>query len=80
MKYKRRFRLDPSDVDVIESCLSKELRHRSLAYLESEKQEDTQAMEEARSEIAEITDLLGKIHSQKNWYGHDPENRPVPLG
>ena len=80
MMYKRRFSLNPSDIDVIESCLSKELHHRSQTYLESEEQEDSQAMEEARSGIAEITELLGKIHNQKNWFGRDPKNHPVPLG
>ncbi len=78
--YKRRFRLNPSDIDVIESCLSKELNHRSQDFLESQKQEDPDAMEEARSGMEEITELLGKIHNQKNWFGRDPENRPVPLG
>ncbi len=80
MRYKRRFRLNPSDIDVIESCLSKELANRSQAFLDSAKQEDPQAMNEASSGIAEITELLGKIHNQKSWFGRDPKNRAVPMG
>jgi len=80
MKYNREFELNPADIDVIETCLSKELHHRSMAYLESEKQEDEQAMEEAKLGVTEITELLGKIHNQKAWFGRDPQNRAVPLG
>ncbi|MCP5086360.1 MAG: hypothetical protein GY952_06105 [Rhodobacteraceae bacterium] len=80
MKYNREFDLNPADIDVIEACLSKELHHRSDAYLELEKQEDAEAMEEAKLGIAEITELLGKIHQQKVWFGRDPDDNVVPLG
>ena len=80
MKYKRKFRFNPADIEVIESCLSKELHHRSQAYLEAQKHEDAHAMEESKSGMTEITELLGKIHNQKNWFGRDPKNRAVPLG
>ncbi|MDU8928203.1 hypothetical protein RXV86_12470 [Alisedimentitalea sp. MJ-SS2] len=80
MKYKRKFKLNPHDIDLIENCLSKELHHRSEVFLQSEKQHDTDAMDAAKSGISEITELLAKLHDQKNWYGHDPKNRPVPMG
>ena len=80
MRYKRRFKLNPADVEMIETCLSKELHHRSQAFLEAQKQEDSDAMEETRTGIAEISELLGKIHDQKNWFGRDPKKNAVPLG
>ena len=80
MKYKRRFRLNPNDIDVIETCLREELHQRSQVILELEKQEDSEAMEVARTGVAEISELLGKIHNQKIWFGRDPKNRAVPLG
>ncbi len=80
MKYNREFELNPSDIEVIESCLSKELHLRSEAFLELEEQQDNDALEEARSGISEITELLGKLHNQKVWYGRDPNNQAVPLG
>ena len=80
MKYNREFDLNPADIEVIEACLSKELHHRSEAFLESEKQEDAQAMAEAKSGSAEITELLGKIHNPKVWFGRDPQHPEVPLG
>lgn len=80
MKYNRTFQLNPSDIDVIESCLSKELHHLSQTYLELESQEDSQALKSARSGMAEITELLGKLHNQKNWFGRDPDDRVIPMG
>lgn len=80
MKYNREFDLNPADIDVIETCLSKELHHRSEAYIELEKQEDAEAMEEVKQGITDITELLGKLHNQKVWYGRDPEHPVVPLG
>ena len=80
MRYNRKFSLNPADIDVIEACLSRELHHRSEAYIELEKQADAQAMAEAKLGITEITELLGKLHHQKVWYGRDHDHPEVPLG
>ena len=80
MNYNREFELNPEDIDVIEACLSKELHHRSEAYLKLEAEENHEAMEEAKVGISEITELLGKLHNQKVWFGRAPDNRAVPMG
>ena len=78
MTYKKQFNLNPSDIDVIETCLRKELHVRSEKYQGSVKQEDAEEMDCYKQGISEITELLGKIHNQKIWYGGDPAKPWVP--
>jgi hypothetical protein len=87
MTYKKQFTLNPSDIDVIESCLRKELhilsencqckccQCRALA-----KQENTEDVDSPKHNVSEITELLGKIHNQKIWYDGDPDKPWVPKG
>jgi hypothetical protein len=80
MTYKKRFNLNPSDIDVIETCLRKELHVCSEKYQESVKQENAEERESSKQGISAITELLGKIHNQKIWFDGDPDKPWVPKG
>ena len=80
MTYKKRFKLNPSDIDVIELCLRRELFIRSDKYQGSRKRENAEEMESFKQDISEITELLGKIHNQKIWYDGDPAKPWMPKG
>ncbi len=80
MTYKKTFNLNPSDIDVIELCLRKELSIRSNNYWESAERENAEEMESFKQDISEITELLGKIHNQKIWFDGDPAKPWVPRG
>ncbi len=80
MTYKKRFNLNPSDIDVIETCLRKELHVCSEKYQESVKQKNAKEKDCSKQGIAAITALLGKIHNQKIWFDGDPDKPWVPKG
>ncbi len=88
MTFKKAFNLNPSDIDVIETCLRKELSIRSDTYQGSAQgsaqgsmtQENAEEMESFKQDISEITELLGKIHNQKIWFDGDPAKPWVPKG
>jgi len=80
VSYNKKISLNPTDVDVIESCLRKELHARSKEYQESVAQRDAEGMSSFKQSISEITNLIGKIHNQKIWYGGDPGKPWVPKG
>ncbi|MBE9553829.1 MAG: hypothetical protein IMF05_10245 [Proteobacteria bacterium] len=84
MTYKKQFDLNPSDIDLIETCLRKELHIRSekcqCQCQESEKHEHAEEMDSSKQAISEITELLGKIHNQKIWYDGDPAKPWMPKG
>jgi hypothetical protein len=80
MTYKKRFDLNPSDIDIIEICLRKELHVRSEKYQESAEQENAARMDSFKQSISKITELLGKIHNQKIWFDGDPAKPWVPKG
>lgn len=80
MSYKKQFDLNVSDIDLIETCLRRELHIRSENYQEQVKQENAEEMESAKHGVSEITKLLGKIHNQKIWYEGDPAKPWVPKG
>ncbi len=80
MTYKKLFNLNRLDIDVIETCLRKELRIRSEKYQTSANRESDGEMDGSRQDVSEITELLGKIHNQKIWYNGDPAKPWVPKG
>jgi hypothetical protein len=80
MTYKKTFNLNPSDIDVIELCLRKELSIRSNNYRESVERENAKVMESFKQNISEITELLGRIHNQKIWFDGDLAKPWVPKG
>ncbi len=80
MTYKKLFNLNRLDIDVIETCLRKELQIRSEKHQESANRKNARELDSSRQEISEITELLGKIHNQKIWYNGDPAKPWVPKG
>jgi hypothetical protein len=80
MTYKKQFDLNPSDIDVIETCLRKELQRRSEKFQESAEQENAEKMDKSKQGISKITELLGKIHNQKIWFDGDPAKPWMPKG
>lgn len=80
MTYKKLFNLNRLDIDVIETCLRKELRIRSEKYREPADRKKAGERDCSRQGISEITELLGKIHNQKIWYNGDPAKPWVPKG
>jgi hypothetical protein len=84
MTYKKLFNLNPSDIELIEACLRKELHARSeKCHCQCEgsaEHENAEEMDSAEHGISEITELLGKIHNQKIWYSGDPDKPWVPRG
>lgn len=78
--YNKQFDLNVSDIDVIETCLRKELHVHSNKYLESAKQKNLETRDSSKQRISVITELLGKIHNQKIWFTSDPAKPWVPRG
>ena len=62
MKPNNNFDLSVRDIEVIESALRAKAGRRGLAIAQGNT--STQLHEE----MTEITELLGRIHHQKNWY------------
>jgi len=62
MKPNKHFDLSIRDIEVIESALRAKAGRRGMAIAEG----DTSA--QLHAEMIEITELLGRIHNQKNWY------------
>ncbi len=78
--YKKTFRLNLSDIDIIETCLRNELHVRSQDYQGSAEQNNSKETKDLKQGISKITELLGKIHNQKIWYDGDPSKPLVPKG
>ena len=77
MTYNKTFNLNPSDIDVIEICLRKELFIRLDKYQGSVKRVNAKEMEGFKQDFSEITELLGKIHNQKIWFDEAMHNDRV---
>lgn len=82
MAYKKQFNLNPSDIDLIETCLRRELHvgSENCQCRSSVGQEHAEEMHSSKQHVSEITELLGKIHNQKIWYDGDPAKPWVPKG
>jgi hypothetical protein len=82
MTYKKQFDLNPSDIDVIETYLRREMHIRSekCQCQGTVEQEAAEEIDSAKQRISEITELLGKIHNQKIWYDGDPAKPWIPKG
>ena len=73
------FNLDLRDIDHIESAINSVIARRSSAMsslTENSAQNtmDISAYREVKQEIAELRDLLGRLHNQKNWYRPQTES------
>ena len=67
------FNLGLRDIDLIEDAINLVIARRSsamsaLAEDTLENTTDMSAYREIRHEMAELRELLGRLHNQKNWY------------
>ena len=67
------FNLGLRDIDLIEDAINSVIARRSsamsaLAEDTVENMTDMSAYREIRHEVAELRELLGRLHNQKNWY------------
>ena len=71
--YNKSFKLDPSEIELIEICLRKE-QSRIVASRQTTidstivPPDQISSVREYDEEIKNITTLLGRLHEQKNWY------------
>ena len=64
-KYRNNFNLNTLDVSLIEDALTKRAGEVSQAILSNGSGDGVGAF---KKELADIRDLLGRIHNQKIWY------------
>ena len=67
------FNLGLRDIDLIEDALNLVIARRSstmsaIAGSSVENTTDISSYREIRQEVADLRDLLGRLHNQKNWY------------
>jgi hypothetical protein len=67
------FNLGLRDIDLIEEALNLVIAKRSsmmssIAGNTAENTTDMASYREIRNEVAELSELLGRLHNQKNWY------------
>ena len=72
-KLNTEFNLGLRDIDLIEDAVNLVIARRSsamsaLAEDTLENTTDMSAYREIRHEVAELRELLGRLHNQKNWY------------
>ena len=73
MKPNTKFELSVRDIDIIEHALRDRMRKVSLhrmTVMEStiKAKEELQSVKLADQELAELTDLLARLHDQKEWF------------
>ena len=74
------FNLGLRDINIIEDALNSVIARRSssmrfIADNTVENTTDMKSYREIRQEIADMRDLLGRLHNQKNWYR--PQNQAI---
>ena len=74
------FNLGLRDIDMIEEAINSVIARRSstmnsIAVKNSESTADIATYRNIRQEVADLRDLLGRLHNQKNWYR--PQNEAV---
>ena len=63
MKLNKNFEFDMRDIDTIEMALRKKVAELSQKLMDGKGDS-----EELRAEIREMSELLARIHHQKNWF------------
>ena len=63
MKLNKNFEFDMRDIDTIEMAL-----RRKVAVLSQKLMDGVGESEDLRAEIKEMSELLARIHHQKNWH------------
>ena len=76
MSYNKNFELGLRDIDLIENALEHQINRlveRRRTHVESTivPESELERVKEIDTEIAEIRDLLGRLHNQKVWYRPD---------
>jgi len=74
MKPNKKFELTVRDIEIIEQALRAKAGRRGLAIAQGE------TSEQLREEMHEIQNLLGRIHSQKNFYSKFKDGTPYVGG
>ncbi len=76
------FNLDIRDVELIENALNSVITKQSSTIINSVGNRNTKPQEncsvEVKGQIAELRDLLGRLHNQKIWYR--PKNAVTYIG
>ena len=76
------FNLDIRDVELIENALNSVITKQSSTMINSADNHNVKPQENcpvaAKSQIAELRDLLGRLHNQKIWYR--PRNAATYIG
>ena len=76
------FNLDIRDVELIENALNSVITKQSSTMINSADNHNVKPQEncpvEAKNQIAELRDLLGRLHNQKIWYR--PRNAATYIG
>lgn len=72
-RYNTQFELNIDDMDHIESALQarkKDLSLKRLALLsaDGDAKAEAEALAQIDADLAELHDLLGRLHNQKVWY------------
>ena len=73
------FNLGLRDINLIEDALNSVIARKSSAMSEIadsnvENTTDISSYREIRQEVADLRDLLGRLHNQKNWYRPQSQN------
>ena len=76
------FNLDIRDVELIENALNSIITKQASKIINSADNRNAKQKQdcpvEAKSQIAELRDLLGRLHNQKIWYR--PKNAATYIG
>ena len=76
------FNLDIRDVELIENALNSIITKQSSTIINSADNRNAKPQYDcpvkAKSQIAELRDLLGRLHNQKIWYR--PKNAATYIG
>ena len=64
MSYTRNFELDTTELELVENALRCELQR--VQYLGEDREDAVE--QNTGDKAAALTELLGSLHNQKNWY------------
>ena len=76
------FNLDIRDIELIENALNSIITEQSSTIINSTVNRKAEPQDhcpvEIKGQIAELRDLLGRLHNQKIWYR--PKDAPIYIG